>query len=1030
MHNESVLVLDMQPIDPPVGGGRLRLLGLYHNLGYQTTYVGTYDWPGEKFRDHHLSKTLREIDVPLSNAHFAESDRIKEFLSGKTVIDTTFHQLAYLSPEYIEFARRETKKADVVIFSHPWVYPMVKEYLNSSHKLIIYDSQNVEGYLRYTLLDDGEKGTEIVNEVIRLEYELCHSADHILVCSIEDADMFHRLYGVQHTKMQLMPNGVFTDQIKPYAHDKTRLKRDLGLGDFIVAIFLGSNYAPNVEACNFIIQELAPQLPEILFVIAGGVSDSIKQISENVRNVIAIGSIDESEKLKYLAASDFAINPMSSGSGTNIKMFDFMAAGLPVVTTSLGARGITENSCAGIIVSDRLNFVDDIRNIARNPDRLKALGNANRVEVERKYSWEKISPELGRFISQSLSKKKMDLLFPKSVDGQYRMGLMTTWNIKCGIAEYSKYLANALSSLNVGLIILSNYNPDICDNSPDDRSENYVCQLWKYDNVNYNHSVIDSRGIIQKLQRENIRILNIQYHIGFFDEKSLVEFVARCCAENIRVIVTLHNSNLIYHDTLRLLNSEGVHFFVHTEREKGLLIDAGITNTTDITHGIIDLPDQDIRESRALLRISGNPVIGSFGFLRPHKGVLELIEAVGILRDRLPNILLFGLHALYPSEDSKQYLDACTKKIEELQLQNNVILKTDFMDIESIITHLHAADAIVLPYYDSDEGSSAAAHMAIAARRPLITSHSPIFHDIKDICCQVDSVEPKFLAESLSTLLSQNAVMDDLKQKTVKYAYDHSWRKIAEGYMAYLKGDNLGGYYETKNTILDVVDYESFDYDAQTTAVMKCILSKNSNCVDVGCHAGVFLDVVLNLAPNGTHLGFEPIPDLYRNLKEKYAVYADVSIYNYALSDSSGEASFQHVVTNKGYSGLKKRTYSGLNDTIEEIRVTTQRLDDIVPKDLPINFIKIDVEGAELQVLRGAVQTIRKYKPVIVFEHGLGAADHYGTKPEDVYELLTIQCGVRISLMQDWLKGGNTLSRAEFVEQFTQGKNYYFMAHP
>ena len=48
----NVAVLDMQPIAPAVGGGRLRLLGLYHALGVPTTYVGTYDWPGPGHRDH------------------------------------------------------------------------------------------------------------------------------------------------------------------------------------------------------------------------------------------------------------------------------------------------------------------------------------------------------------------------------------------------------------------------------------------------------------------------------------------------------------------------------------------------------------------------------------------------------------------------------------------------------------------------------------------------------------------------------------------------------------------------------------------------------------------------------------------------------------------------------------------------------------------------------------------------------------------------------------------------------------------
>src|SRR5262249_14843615 len=102
-----VTVLDMQPIEPAVGGGRLRLLGLYHNLGADTptTYVGTYDWPGPGARDHQLTPTLREIDVPLSDRHFAASDEFRRLSGGKTVIDASFAMLAHHSPAFVHAAR-------------------------------------------------------------------------------------------------------------------------------------------------------------------------------------------------------------------------------------------------------------------------------------------------------------------------------------------------------------------------------------------------------------------------------------------------------------------------------------------------------------------------------------------------------------------------------------------------------------------------------------------------------------------------------------------------------------------------------------------------------------------------------------------------------------------------------------------------------------------------------------------------------------------------------------------------------------
>ena len=97
-----------------------------------------------------------------------------------------------------------------------------------------------------------------------------------------------------------------------------------------------------------------------------------------------------------------------------------------------------------------------------------------------------------------------------------------------------------------------------------------------------------------------------------------------------------------------------------------------------------------------------------------------------------------------------------------------------------------------------------------------------------------------------------------------------------------------------------------------------------------------------------------------------------------------------------------------------------------------MKIIKVDVEGAEFLVFKGAIKTLSRHKPVIVFEHGLGAADYYGTDSDDIYELLVLQCGLRLFLMADWLKNSQKapLTQQAFYEQFRKGKNYYFMACP
>ncbi|MCR6638472.1 MAG: FkbM family methyltransferase [Sporocytophaga sp.] len=140
-------------------------------------------------------------------------------------------------------------------------------------------------------------------------------------------------------------------------------------------------------------------------------------------------------------------------------------------------------------------------------------------------------------------------------------------------------------------------------------------------------------------------------------------------------------------------------------------------------------------------------------------------------------------------------------------------------------------------------------------------------------------------------------------------------------------------------------------------------------------------------------------------------------------------STFNYVVSNPSYSGIKKRSYDRANEVDTEITVETIPLDMVIPENYKIDFIKIDVEGGEFQVLKGAVDSITKFKPIIIFEHGIGASDHYGTKPEEVFNLLA-NCNLQIATMEMWLKGQKSFTLKEFEQQFYQRLNYYFIAYP
>jgi FkbM family methyltransferase len=208
---------------------------------------------------------------------------------------------------------------------------------------------------------------------------------------------------------------------------------------------------------------------------------------------------------------------------------------------------------------------------------------------------------------------------------------------------------------------------------------------------------------------------------------------------------------------------------------------------------------------------------------------------------------------------------------------------------------------------------------------------------------------------------------------------------------------------------------------------MERVLGATSNCVDVGASTGVLLNHMIRLAPRGTHFAFEPLPNFSEVLARRHP---DVHVHRIALSDADGEFTpFQHVVSNPAYSGLKRRRYDRPDEHVEEILVRTARLDGLISRDFPIHFVKIDVEGGEFQVLKGGAATVRRSQPFVVFEFGLGGADWYGVRPEDMYRLL-VECGLKVSLMLDWLSGRPPLAEREFAAEFHDCRNYYFLAHP
>jgi len=209
--------------------------------------------------------------------------------------------------------------------------------------------------------------------------------------------------------------------------------------------------------------------------------------------------------------------------------------------------------------------------------------------------------------------------------------------------------------------------------------------------------------------------------------------------------------------------------------------------------------------------------------------------------------------------------------------------------------------------------------------------------------------------------------------------------------------------------------------DSALRIALATSLRPDSVAIDIGAYAGGVLRDILRIAPEGHHVAFEPLPAMASALRRSFP---GTDVREVALSDRAGTSTFVHVVRDPAYSGLLERSYPpGTGDVLDRITVTLATLDSEIG-DLEPDFIKIDAEGAELQVLRGAVETLARFQPTIWFEHGRGAADHYGTTPAEVWDLLA---GVGLKRIYD-ANGIGPLSRDSFVESFERNRVWNYLA--
>lgn len=393
---KKIIVVNDFPIYPPQFGGQIRIFNVYKRLSKKYTIQYICFGDDSEITETKICDNFYECRIPKGAIH-KWVIKGAAFALQRSCDDLIAMVLGRFNSQMRQKIHEMTQNADIVIASHPYMFPVLEHTINNC--FFIYEAHNAEYKLKQSILGDRILGKVLVQTLKRTEGKAVTRADLIFTVSEQDRDAFIELYGADPSKIYVAPNGVDVSATKILYKNGIRLTEHIIPRPLI--IFLGSGHPPNIEAAREIVKNIAPNLKSAYFLICGSVCWGIKNdpFGENVGLAY---TISDEEKMELFRVADVAINPMISGSGTNLKMLDFMAAGLPVISTPIGARGLEVKNYDPIIICEIIDLPQKIQELLGNKELYSKLSENGRTLVQNKYDWDTITEIMSNVLENKL----------------------------------------------------------------------------------------------------------------------------------------------------------------------------------------------------------------------------------------------------------------------------------------------------------------------------------------------------------------------------------------------------------------------------------------------------------------------------------------------------------------------------------------------------------------------------------------------------------------------------------------------------
>lgn len=358
----STVVLSTWPLNRVDSGGKRRIDALMNALGRHTILVQ----PGL----HHPKYTTVPYSLDL----------------GRRKLGINWGIFNFSLPQNRRFARNliRNQSPACVVLTSIWGEPVVR---GLNEVPVVLDAHDVNATAIAERFGRIHPFTKLVHAQ---EARTVKCVDHLFACSEQDREQFMESYGIPASKVTVVPNGVDTNSPPP---DSSVLSKDAfwqsNVKQQTPLFFMGKlDYQPNIRSLAFLNDTLLPELEQrspgkYRIIVSGGPVPAA-----TFRPGIAFsGTIDDRRLQAYLHGSSICLAPVFTGSGTRLKVLEYLSAARPVVATAKAAEGIPCESGKHLVIADPESFADEIEKLARDPAKSDSMAQAGRNLVREKFDW-------------------------------------------------------------------------------------------------------------------------------------------------------------------------------------------------------------------------------------------------------------------------------------------------------------------------------------------------------------------------------------------------------------------------------------------------------------------------------------------------------------------------------------------------------------------------------------------------------------------------------------------------------------------